>query len=247
MKKNLIEAAVREINKRHGETPQDVDLIEDMQITEEDLPILAELIYEEIQNSKELQEQLLEDLEELYMRVDILEALLDEGQVKRENKAKKAAFMTKLGRSAAVKDARFAINRHYGDQKDKFNRKMAATVAGLATSLSNRDAKRVGRTVVKETLLAELSNALLRKYKTKAVKSMSKHARAAGRAAERAAKEEDKGMATDGVKYPQKQQRHLNAANRHVDDYVAHIRKAVKRQKGISDASGKIAARRRAK
>ena len=253
MKTNLIEAAVREINKRHSETPKDVDLMEDMQITEEDLPILAELIYEEIQNSEELQEQLLEDLEELYMRVDILEALLDEGQVKRENKAKKAAFMTRLGRSAVVKDTRDTINKYYRNQKVNVKRKMAATVARDAISMSDKDAKKVGRTVLKprrfheETLLAELSNKLLRRYKTKATSSMRKNDNEAQRAFERLGREEDRGMSTDGTKNPEKQKRHMDAANVHLKKFQKHDDIANKRRKGISTASKKIAARRSAK
>lgn len=86
----------------------------------------------------------------------------------------------------------------------------------------------VGRGVVKEEeQIDELSKATLKSYVKKSTKSADK-------AWDKSDKEEDKAMATDGMKYPEKQQRHMDAAAKHIATWR-------KRDSGLTTAKQKLA------
>lgn len=72
----------------------------------------------------------------------------------------------------------------------------------------------------------ELSKTTLKSYVKKSTK-------AADKAWDKSEKEEDKAMATDGEKYPEKQQRHVDAAKKHTDVWR-------KRDAGITTATKKL-------
>jgi hypothetical protein len=65
-----------------------------------------------------------------------------------ENKAKKNAYLTKLGKSAGVKSARYDINKNYSGNSAG-DRAMKAYVAGVATKTSAKDNLRHGRLLAK--------------------------------------------------------------------------------------------------
>ena len=73
--------------------------------------------------------------------------------------------------------------------------------------------------------IAELANSTLKSYIKKSRKSSEK-------AETKLDREEDKAMSTDGIKYPEKQRRHQDAANAAADVYI-------KRQKGLKTAKAK--------
>lgn len=99
-------------------------------------------------------------------------------------------------------------------------------ISGLSKSLIEAT-KRVleGKTQAPEQI-DELSKTTLKSYVKKATK-------AADKAWEKSDKEEDKAMATDGMKYPEKQQRHVDAAAKHVAVWR-------KRDSGLTAAKKKL-------
>lgn len=74
--------------------------------------------------------------------------------------------------------------------------------------------------------IEEISTTILKSYKKKAEKSAQKNW-------EKADKEEDKAMSTDGEKYPDKQKRHIENAAKFIHNWK-------KRQAGITTANGKM-------
>lgn len=103
--------------------------------------------------------------------------------------------------------------------------------------MSNRfglpeDAIAAARSIMSGTIkeeveqIDELSKATLKSYVKKSTK-------AADKAWDKSEKEEDKAMATDGMKYPEKQKRHMDAAIKHTDVWR-------KRDSGIKVAKKKL-------